>query len=143
MSSKARALVDMTTAQSFLGLESPKSPERLMKFFFFSFLLFSKCANTELLGRQVLRKKLLLVRFFQQPDSNPGWLSAKRERYRCAMPSPQAHQVNNSKAQLKLEWFFTIARLELDCSHRKLKKIKARSISEQNIFVANVNIISI
>ena len=30
----------------------------------------------------------LLVRFFQQPDSNPGQLGAKRERCRCAMPSP-------------------------------------------------------
>ena len=42
----------------------------------------------------------LLVRFFQLPDSNPGRLVAKRERYRCAMRSPLKRTIEFGKSTL-------------------------------------------
>ena len=46
-------------------------------------------ANIEqILERQILRERW--VQFFQRSDdSNPGQLGGKRDRFLCAMPSPQ------------------------------------------------------
>ena len=51
------------------------------------FFYFSECADTVQFRTAGSRKKCL-GSFFQQSDSNPGQLGTKRERYRCAMPSP-------------------------------------------------------
>ena len=58
------------------------------------FCSFSDCADNEpiFLERQVLRARFLGLTFssIQMRESNPRWLGEKRERYLCAMPSPQS-----------------------------------------------------
>ena len=51
------------------------------------FFTFPSALTPYNLERQVLGKSVL-GSFFQQSDSNPGRLGTKRERYRCARPSP-------------------------------------------------------
>ena len=56
---------------------------------FFGFFYFFPSALTPYnLLWQVIWKRLFWGSFFQLSDLNPGRLGTKRERYRCAMPSP-------------------------------------------------------
>ena len=62
---------------------------------FFCFCSFSECADTEQLEWQVLRARYLGSIFdftsSQMWESNQGWLGEKRERFLCAMPSPNIY----------------------------------------------------
>ena len=59
----------------------------------FFVVVLSECGDTEQLEWQVLRARYLGSIFdftsSQMWESNPGWLGEKRERFLCAMPSPQ------------------------------------------------------
>ena len=64
------------------------SYEHLKLYYHFFKITSPECSGTEqIVERQVLWKSIW-VRFCQLSDSNPGRLGTKRERYRCAMPSP-------------------------------------------------------
>ena len=52
------------------------------------FLIFPECANTD--HRTAGSQIKIGFNFYQlTEESNPGQLGEKRERYLCAMPSPQ------------------------------------------------------
>ena len=56
------------------------------------------------------------VYFFQLSDSNPGWLDMKRERYRCAMPSPAEIYIMDSAS-----WKYqVIVSGYISCHRRKI-----------------------
>ena len=56
----------------------------------FKKIIFPECANTEQFRTAGSRIKIFGLDFYQlTEESNPGRLGEKRERYLCAMPSPQ------------------------------------------------------